>query len=234
MEQFSRTALLIGKEGLEKLNKSKVIVFGVGGVGGYTVEALARAGVGALTLVDGDRVSESNINRQIIADYNTLGKYKTEAFSERIGAINPDCRVRCVNEFILPENLEALELDTYDFIVDAIDTVSTKIALAEYCDKRNLNLISSMGTGNKLDPAAFEITDVYKTSVCPLARAMRAELKRRGVCRLTVIFSKETPKRFDTPAGTGKKPSPASISFVPAAAGLMIGGYVIKRLAKIP
>ena len=208
------------------------MVIGVGGVGGYTVEALARAGVGALTLVDGDRVAESNINRQIIADYNTVGRYKTDAFSERISAINPECKVMCINEFILPESLEALELDSYDFIVDAIDTVSTKIALAELCDKRKLNLISSMGTGNKLDPAAFEITDIYKTSVCPLARVMRSELKRRGVGGLTVIFSKETPKRFDTPATEGKK-SPASISFVPAAAGLMIGGFVIKKIAGI-
>ena len=232
-ERNSRTAALIGEDAVKALASSRVLVIGVGGVGGYVVEALARAGVGAITLIDNDRVSESNINRQIIADYNTLGKYKTEAFSERIAAISPNCTVSCINEFVTAESVADLGLGNYDFIVDAIDTVTAKIALAEYCDKMGLRLISSMGTGNKLDPTAFEISDIYKTSVCPLARAMRTELKKRGVKRLTVVYSKEVPRRADaTPDANGKIP-PASISFVPASAGLVIAGHVIKHLAGI-
>lgn len=232
-ERNSRTVSLIGEEAVKALALSRVLVIGVGGVGGYVVEALARAGVGAIVLIDNDRVAESNINRQIIADCNTLGKYKTEAFAERIAAINPDCSVTCINEFVTAESVATLALSDYDFIVDAIDTITAKIALAEYCDKHSLRLISSMGTGNKLDPTAFEIADIYKTSVCPLARIMRTELKKRGVKRLTVVYSKEIPKRADATADKNGKIPPASISFVPASAGLAIAGHVIRHLAGI-
>ena len=228
-ERYSRTAALIGEAAVERLKSARVMVIGLGGVGGYAVEALARAGVGTLTLVDGDRISESNINRQIIADYTTVGEYKADAFCRRIKNINPDCNILCVNEFITADNLGSLGLTDYDFIIDAIDTTSTKLALAELCEANGVNLISSMGTGNKLDPSAFKITDVYKTSVCPLARVMRTELRKRGVKHLTVLYSEEEPK--STVGEDGKKSrTPASISFVPSVGGLTIAGYVIRKI----
>ena len=228
-ERYSRTAALIGEEALSLLKSARVMVIGLGGVGGYAVEALARAGIGTLALVDGDKISESNINRQIIADYTTVGKYKADAFAERIKNINPECRVACINEFITADNITSLSLSDYDFVIDAIDTVSTKLALAEICEAENINLIASMGTGNKLNPSGFEITDIYKTSVCPLARVMRTELKKRGVKKLTVLYSKEEPMRAPTPDGA-KSRTPASISFVPSSAGLTIAGYVIRKI----
>ncbi|MBQ6893135.1 MAG: tRNA threonylcarbamoyladenosine dehydratase, partial [Clostridia bacterium] len=188
-EQFSRTERLIGADALNNLKNARVAVFGIGGVGSYTVEALARAGVGALDLIDNDDVATSNINRQIIALQSTVGMPKVDAAAARVKDINPDCTVTCRKSFLLPENIEEFEIAKYDYVVDAIDTISSKIALAVLCEKLSVKLISSMGTGNKLDPTKFEVTDIYKTSVCPLARVMRTELKKRGVKSLKVVYS---------------------------------------------
>lgn len=223
---FKRTEALIGEESLEKLKKSHVAVFGLGGVGGHVVEALARSGIGTLTLIDNDSIKESNINRQIIALNSTIGELKTEAFKKRIHDINPSANVNVINLFYLPETKEQINFSAFDYVVDAIDTVSGKISIVEECDKINTPLISSMGTGNKLDPTAFEISDIYKTSVCPLARVVRYELKKRGIKKLKVLYSKEQPIKTDC----GRLPS--SISFVPSAAGLIIAGEVIKDLIK--
>lgn len=230
--QFSRTALLLGQEGIEKLKKARVAVFGVGGVGGYVVEALARSGVGALDLIDNDTVSLSNINRQIIALHSTLGRQKTEVAAERAKDINPDITVRTHNLFFLPENAEQFDFSQYDYVVDAIDTVSGKIALAEQAKAANVPMISAMGAGNKLDPTAFAVADISKTSVCPLARVMRRELKKRGIEHLKVVYSEEEPlptKAADERTG---KPVPGSIAFVPSVVGLIIAGEVIKDLTK--
>lgn len=229
-ERNSRTEMLIGSEALKKIKKSRVLVIGLGGVGGYAVEALARVGVGTLGLIDCDTVSESNINRQIIADYSTVGKRKTDAFCERIFRINPDCKTEPKNIFLTADNLSELSLDSYDYVVDAIDTVSAKLALAVECERIGVPLIASMGTGNKLNPTQLRIADIYDTSVCPLARVMRRELKRRGVKRLKVVFSTEEPKRVDTPSESEGKRPPASISFVPSAAGLIIASEVVKDI----
>ncbi|MBE6680439.1 MAG: tRNA threonylcarbamoyladenosine dehydratase [Ruminococcaceae bacterium] len=231
-EQFSRTERLIGANAIEKLKNSHVAVFGIGGVGSYTVEALARAGVGALTLIDSDAVAESNINRQIIALHSTVGQSKVEVAARRIADINPDCHVICHKKFVLPENLCEFDFDSFDYIVDAIDTVSAKLALAEIATEKNIPIICSMGTGNKLDPLLFEVTDVYKTSVCPLARVMRTELKKRGIKKLKVLYSKEEPIKVETVSEGIRRAVPASISFVPSAAGLIIAGEVIKDLIK--
>lgn len=225
MEIFSRTERLIGKVGLEKLKKSRVAVFGVGGVGGYVVEALARSGVGALDLIDNDTVSESNINRQIVALHSTIGKQKTSVAVARVKDINPEIKVREHNLFFLPETANSFDFSFYDYVVDAIDTVSGKLALIECAKAANVPVISSMGTGNKLDPTAFEVADISKTSVCPLARVMRRELKKRGVEKVKVVYSKEEPKETDSNV-------PASIAFVPPVAGLIIAGEVIKDLIK--
>lgn len=231
--KFSRTEMLIGSTALEKLKNSRVAVFGVGGVGGFTVEALARSGVGSIDLIDNDSISQSNINRQIIADTETIGRMKTEVMSERIKKINPVCTVNCHNFFILPENADSFDFTVYDYVVDAIDTVSGKIAIIEMCNKLNIPVISSMGTGNKLDPTLFEITDIHKTSVCPLARVMRLEMKKRGIKKLKVLYSKEQPiKSLNPSISENGKPIPGSISFVPSVAGLIIGGEVIKDLIK--
>ena len=236
-ERFSRTASLIGEAGVEALAGSRVLIVGVGGVGGYTTEALARAGVGTLGLVDSDRISESNINRQIIADYTTVGEYKTEAFRDRISKINPDCRVICHSLFLNEDNIDSIDLGAYDYVVDACDTVSTKVALCIECDKKGVRLISSMGAGNKMDPTAFMVSDIYKTSVCPLARAMRVRLKKLGIKKLKVVYSKEEPfvttppEQTEPKDGTAeKRRPPASISFVPSAAGLIIASEVVKDL----
>lgn len=223
-EWLSREAALIGEERVDLLASKHVIVFGVGGVGSYAVEALCRAGVGALTLVDGDTVALSNINRQLIADHTTLGRPKAEVAAERVKRINPDCRVTAVNAFADASNTAAiLEEANPDFIIDAIDTVSSKILLAVWAAEHGVPMIASMGTGNKLDPSKLTITDLSKTSVCPLARVMRRELKARGIIHLPVLYSTEEPVK------TGLR-TPASISFVPSVAGLMIGGYVVRKL----
>lgn len=223
---FKRTQALIGEESLGTLKSSHIAVFGVGGVGGYVVEALARSGVGTLTLIDNDTVKESNINRQVIALHSTLGEMKTEALRKRCLDINPDIIINTVNLFFLDETRDKIDFSDFDYVVDAIDTVSGKIVIAEECYRLNIPVISSMGTGNKLDPTAFEVSDIYKTSVCPLARVMRYELKRRGIKKLKVVYSKELPVKNNN----GR--TPASIAFVPSVAGLIIAGEVIKDLIK--
>lgn len=227
-EEFTRTAMLIGEESLKKLSTMHIAVFGIGGVGGYVTEALARCGVGEFDLIDNDTVNITNINRQIIATQDTLGRYKTEVMKERILSINPDAKVNVHNAFYLPENSAEFDFTKYDYIVDAVDTVTAKIEIIINAKKAGTPVISSMGTGNKLDPTQFEIADIYKTTVCPLAKVMRRELKKRGVDRLKVLYSKEEPIKQQ--AEDGKKPTPASISFVPSAAGLIIAGEVIKEL----
>lgn len=230
--QFSRTALLIGEEGVEKLKKARVAVFGIGGVGGYVVEALARSGVGSLELIDKDTVSVSNINRQIIALHSTVGQYKTEVAAARVKDINPDIEVITRNVFYLPETANEFDFTSYDYVVDAIDTVSGKIALIEQAKKSNIPVISSMGAGNKLDATAFEVADISKTSVCPLARVMRRELKKRGIEHVKVVYSKEEPLPSNAQDEETGKPIPASIAFVPSVAGLIIAGEVVKDLMK--
>ena len=226
--QFSRTVNLIGKENLEKLAKSKIAVFGLGGVGSYVAEGLARAGVSNFVLVDKDVVSISNINRQIIATHDTIGKYKVDVEKERILSINPIAKVETFVEFFMPGNNTILN-NSITYIVDAIDTVTAKIELVMQAKTLNIPIISSMGTGNKLDPTKFEITDIYKTSVCPLAKVMRKELKERNIKKLKVLYSKEEPIKTNILDENGKS-IPGSISFVPSVAGLIIAGEVIKDL----
>ena len=233
-EEELRTAMLIGGGALEKLKKAHVAVFGVGGVGSYICEALARAGVGAIDLFDNDTVSLSNINRQLVALHSTLGRYKTEVMRDRILDINPDCRVSVHNVFYLPENAHLYPLDAYDYIADAIDTVSAKITLAVRAKEAGIPLIASMGTGNKLDPSRLCVTDLSKTEGCPLARVRRRELKARGITHLKVVYSSEAPIKppADAPipdSNKGRIP-PASISFVPSSAGLMLAGEIIRDL----
>ncbi len=234
-EQFSRTALLLGDSGIARLNNARVAVFGIGGVGGYAVEALARSGIGALDLVDHDTVSLSNINRQIIATHDTVGRLKVDVAKERILSINPDCCVRTFPVFFLPDTVDTFDFSQYDYVVDAIDTVTAKLLLAEKTYAAGVPLISAMGTGNKLDPTAFEVTDINKTTFCPLARIMRKELKKRGIPHLKVVYSQEpamTPGvDSDEPMElAGRKPVPGSTAFVPAVAGLVLAGAVIKDL----
>lgn len=226
--EFSRTAAVIGKEGLEQLSRARVAVFGVGGVGGYVCESLARSGVGALDIFDMDTVSPSNINRQIIALHSTVGRYKTEVMRERILDINPECDVTEHRVFYMPENADSFDLSQYDFIVDAIDTVTAKIELAVRATSLSVPFIACMGTGNKLDVSKLEIADLSKTTVCPLARVMRRELKKRGIIHLPVLYSTEIPLISGTDENGQKVP--ASTAFVPAAAGLMIGAHVIMTL----
>lgn len=233
--RFSRTELLVGTEAVEKLKKSHVAVFGVGGVGGYAVEALARSGIGTLDLIDKDKVSISNINRQIIATDKTVGRLKAEVAAERVLDINPDITVNVYNMFYTPETSSNFDFSQYDYVIDAIDTVSGKIELVMQAEKSHTPIISSMGAGNKLDPTMFEVSDIYKTSVCPLARVMRRELKARGIKKLKVVYSKETPvtpKIRQTDSETGKA-VPASIAFVPSVVGLIIAGEVIKDIISI-
>ncbi|MBR2315047.1 MAG: tRNA threonylcarbamoyladenosine dehydratase [Clostridia bacterium] len=234
MNPFIRSELLLGESSTEKLRNSKVIVFGVGGVGSYTVEALARSGIGHITLVDNDDVAESNINRQLIATVSSVGQSKVEVARKRILDINPDCQVTALKELVTKDNTDMFSLSDYDYIVDAIDTVSAKIALAVEADAKGIPMISSMGTGNKLDGTQFEVSDIYKTSVCPLARVMRYELKKRGVKKLKVVYSKEEPL---TPApaeteNSSRRQTPGSVPFVPGVAGLIIAGEVIKDLIR--
>lgn len=237
INEFSRAELLLGQEGMRRLKEAAVIVFGVGGVGSHCIEALARGGVGTLILVDNDRVSLTNINRQSIAYHSTIGKYKTEVMRERIKDIFPETEVFTHELFVLPENLEQVFDRPVDYIIDAIDTVTAKLALAEFAQARNIKIISSMGTGNKLHPELFEIADISKTSVCPLCKVMRRELKARGIRHLQVVYSKEAPINIQgksTGEHTGmRRALPGSVSFVPPVAGLLLAGEVIRRLAGI-
>ena len=236
---YSRTELLLGKEAIDKLKNSRVAVFGVGGVGGYTVEALARAGIGTLDLIDNDTVNLSNINRQIIALHSTIGRYKVDVCRERILDINPDASVNTYTTFYLPENKDIFDFSQYDYVVDAIDTVTGKISLIVQANESNTRIISSMGAGNKLDPTKFEVSDIYKTSVCPLAKVMRRELKKRNIPSLKVVYSKEMPiKPTDNDMNSNlneienRKKAPGSISFVPSVVGLIIASEIIKDLIK--
>ena len=246
---LSRTELLIGNDGLEKLRNSRVIVFGIGGVGSFTVEALARAGVGEITLIDDDTVCLTNLNRQIHATYKTISQPKVEVMKERILSINRKCNVITHQVFVTKDNIEEIVPKDIDYVVDAIDTVSAKLGLAEYCYKNNIKIMSSMGTGNKLDPTQFQVTDVFKTKVCPLAKVMRYELRKRGVEKLKVVYSEEIPMKpkvedvvtcktgcvctGGTKKCAEKRQIPGSISFVPPVAGMIIAGEVIKDILGI-
>lgn len=225
MDIFSRTERLIGEDALRKLQNSNIIIFGLGGVGSYTAEALARSGIGKMTVVDKDTVDITNINRQLYALHSTVGKPKAEVAKARILDINPECEIIAIQKMYLPENSEDFVLSQYDYIVDAIDNVTAKIDLAVKAEQFGIPIISSMGTGNKLDPTAFKVSDIYKTSVCPLCRVMRTQLKKRGVKKLKVVYSEEMPK-------TDGERTPASISFVPPAAGLIIAGEVIRDITE--
>ena len=224
-EQFSRTGLLIGEEGMEALLRSRVAVFGVGGVGSYVVEALARSGVGALDLIDHDRFCLSNLNRQLHATHKTVGEYKVDAAEARIHDIHPDCMVRTYRTFYTPETAAQFDFTQYDYIIDAIDTVTGKLGIITQAKAAGTPVISSMGAGNKLDPAAFEVADIYETSVCPLAKVMRKECRKRGIDSLKVVYSKETPVR-----PLEEVSFPGSTAFVPSVAGLIIAGEVVKDL----
>ena len=246
INQFSRTELLLGPEAMERLAKCRVAVFGVGGVGGYTVEALARSGVGALDLIDDDKVCLTNLNRQLHATRSTVGTYKVDAAEARIRDINPDCRVTTYKTFFLPETEDQFDFTQYDYVVDAIDTVKGKLALVEKANAAGTPIICAMGAGTKLDPTAFRVADIYQTSVCPLARVMRSECRKRGIRKLKVVYSKEQPVRPledpsiscrkhcicppDTRKCTVRRDIPGSTAFVPAAAGLIIAGEVVKDL----
>ena len=249
-DPFARTQLLFGKEAMETLARSRVAVFGVGGVGGYVVEALARSGVGRLDLIDNDRVCLTNLNRQILATRKTIGALKVDVAAERVRDINPDCTVRTYQTFYLPETADQFDFSQYDYIVDAIDTVAGKLELAVRAQASGTPIISAMGAGNKVNPTAFEVADIYETAVCPLARIMRRELKKRGVHRLKVVYSKETPIRPAEPlpeesqetkngssdpaahAGATRRDVPGSNAFVPPVAGLIIAGEVVKDLIR--
>ncbi len=234
MEELSRTQMLLGYDKVQELQNKKVIVFGIGGVGGYVCEALCRSGVGTIDIVDNDKVSLSNINRQIIALHSSVGEYKTEVMKKRMLDINPSVSVNAFNTFYTPETADQFDLSKYDYIVDAIDTVSGKIELVMQAEKYNIPIISSMGAGNKLDPTAFKVSDIYKTSVCPLARVMRAELKKRGVKRLKVVYSEEKPITPQIPEEMKNLPKipPASCAFIPSVVGLIVASEVIKDLIK--
>ncbi len=233
-EWQARTEMLLGKEAVERLNNASVVVFGIGGVGSYAAEALVRAGIGSLTFIDGDTVSETNINRQLVADISTIGLSKAEVMKKRALLISPKAQVTAIHSFYSRENSDGFPLESYDFVLDCIDSVSSKIELICSASKAGVPIISSMGAGNKLDPTRFEVEDIYKTSVCPLARVMRSELKKRGIKKLKVVYSKEEPiKRSDNPLESTSRPLPASISFVPSVAGLIMAGEAIKQLSCI-
>lgn len=240
-EQFSRTEILLGREGMERLQKARVAVFGIGGVGGHTVEALARSGVGTLDLIDNDTVALTNLNRQIIATHKTIGQYKVDVARDRILEINPEMTVNTYRCFYLPETAQQFDFTQYDYVVDAIDTVAGKLQLVEQAVAAGVPIISSMGAGNKLDPTAFRVADIYKTNVCPLAKVMRRELKKRGIKKLKVVYSEEQPIEPKSDLGEKereesdikKRQIPGSNAFVPSVVGLIIAGEVIKDLAKI-
>lgn len=250
LNQFSRTELLFGKENMEKFSKSRVAVFGIGGVGGYTVEALARSGIGTFDLIDDDKVCLTNINRQIIATRSTVGKYKVDVAKERILDINPDAVVNTYKTFYLPDTADRFDFSNYDYVVDAIDTVTGKLEIVMQAKRLNVPVISSMGAGNKLNPAAFEVADIYETSVCPLAKTMRHELKKRGIDSLKVVYSREKPLKpienrsacsdensislSDTEGKhTQRRSVPGSTAFVPSVVGLIIAGEVLKDLSDL-
>ncbi len=229
-EENSRTACVLGEDAIAKLADAKVAVFGVGGVGGYICEALARAGVGSIDIFDKDTVSLSNINRQIIALHSTVGRSKTEVMKERIADINPNCLVEAYDIFYLPENADEFDLSKYSYIADAVDTVSAKLALVERAHKLNIPIISAMGAGNKKDPTSFKVSDISKTSVCPLARVMRRELKARGIYKLKVVYSEEESLKSKLTDEESGKPIPGSLSFVPSVMGLIMAGEIIKDI----
>lgn len=237
LDQFSRTELLLGREGMERLARARVAVFGLGGVGGYTVEALARSGVGALDLIDSDRVGLTNLNRQILATHRTLDRFKADAARERVLEINPEAVVNARKVFYGPDSAGEFDFTQYDYVVDAIDTVTGKLSLIQAAQAAGTPVISCMGAGNKLDPTAFRVADIYETSVCPLARVMRKELKRRGVRHLKVVYSQEPPGNpegalyQESLAGEVRRQVPGSNAFVPSVAGLILAGEVIKDLA---
>ena len=248
LNQFSRTELLFGKEAIKRLSECRVAVFGIGGVGGYVCEALARSGVGAFDLIDNDTVCLSNLNRQIIATQKTIGRYKTDVMKERILDINPQAKVNTYQCFFLPENASDFPFEQYDYVVDAIDTVTGKLALIEKAQAAGTPIISAMGAGNKLDPTAFRVADIYKTSVCPLARVIRSECRKRGIRHLKVVYSTEQPTRPledpsiscrshcicppDTRKCTVRRDIPGSTAFVPSVAGLIIAGEVVRDLCR--
>ena len=249
-DSFSRTRLLLGEERMKCLAACRVAVFGIGGVGGYTVEALARSGIGALDLIDDDRICLSNLNRQLHATLSTVGRYKVDVAAERIRDINPDCAVTTYKTFFLPETRDQFDFHEYDYVVDAIDTVTGKIAIIEMANEASVPVISSMGAGNKVDPSLFEVADIYETSICPLAKVMRRELRKRGIESLKVVYSKEEPRRpvedesiscrqnCVCPPGTARnctqrRDIPGSTAFVPSVAGLIIAGEVINDLAAV-
>ncbi|MBR3403471.1 MAG: tRNA threonylcarbamoyladenosine dehydratase [Parasporobacterium sp.] len=247
LNQFSRTQLLYGEASMQKLAACRVAVFGIGGVGGYVVEALARSGIGALDLIDDDRVCLANLNRQILATRRTVGKYKVDVAAERVHEINPDCKVRTYRTFYLPETQDQFDFREYDYVVDAIDTVTGKLSIIENAKKAGVPIISCMGAGNKVNPSAFEVADIYETSICPLARVMRRECRKRGIDSLKVVYSKEKPIRpledmsiscrqhCICPPGTARKCTdrrdiPGSTAFVPSVAGLIIAGEIVNDL----
>ena len=235
MDQFDRTAMLLGRDALKRLQQSRVAVFGVGGVGGYAVEALARSGVGALDLIDHDTVSLTNLNRQILALHSTLGQPKVQVAALRVRDINPACRVTVQDVFFLPENADRFDFTLYDYVVDAIDTVAGKLALVRKAREAGTPIICCMGAGNKLDPTAFEAADIYDTSVCPLARVMRTECRKRGIDHLRVVYSKEppmTPGPSSEPPEGDRRSVPGSVAFAPAAAGLLLASEVIRALTR--
>lgn len=238
LEQYLRTAMLLGEEGVQRLQEARVALFGVGGVGSFAGEALIRAGVGSIDLFDNDTVCESNLNRQLIALRSTIGQYKVDAMKARMLDINPDARIEANRLFYLPETADSVDLSAYDYVIDCIDTVKAKIDLVVRCHALNVPIIASMGTGNKLDPAAFEVSDISATSVCPLARVMRQELKKRGIAHLKVVYSREIPRtpisfaEQEAPQAS-RRSTPGSISFCPSVAGLILAGEVIKDLSGI-
>ena len=232
MEQFYRTEILVGKENMEKIKNTKVLVFGVGGVGSYTVMALARSGVSNIDIVDSDTVSVTNINRQIIANLNTVGRKKVEVLKEMLLDINKDIKVNTFDMFVSKENIDTFDFSSYDYVVDAIDTVTSKILIIEKCNECDTKIISAMGAGNKFDPTKFEVTDIYKTSVCPLAKVMRYELKKRGIKKLKVVYSKEQPRK-PLVNEEGRKATPGSMAYVPSVSGLIIAGEIINQITGV-
>lgn len=236
MEEFIRTQILLGQDAMNKLSRSRVAIFGIGGVGGYTVEALARAGVGKLDLIDSDKVSVSNINRQIIALHSTVGMKKTEAAKRRVQDINPNCIVTVCDEFYLPENADRFDFSQFDYVVDAVDTVTAKLSLIEKAKACGVPVISAMGAGNKLDPTAFRVADIHKTTGCPLARVIRTECRRRGITDVKVVYSEEKTRpveqAIDPDRHSARRDTPGSAAFVTGVAGLIIAGEVIKDLIK--
>ncbi len=228
--RFEREALLIGEASFEKLKKASVCLFGVGGVGSYAAEAIARCGIGHLDIVDNDTVSVSNINRQLCALESTVGKYKVDVVEQRVKDINPDIDVRKYKQFVLPENIDEFDFSQYDYIIDAIDTVSAKLAIAEKATREGVAMLSCMGTGNKLDPTALTVTDIQKTNTCPLARVMRRELKARGIDHLKVVYSTEPPVKVKVAGDTHGRHAPASIAFVPSVAGLIAASEAVKHI----